>query len=190
MDQIIATIHVQFRQPWALIDRNSDYSIVERTTQAYARNRSTPPSSNINPSTLLLTSTPLLTSTHSSPRHTPPRVNASLDASNALYKYQKAPSSILYFFIACLWPLGTHTKGWQESAEFVAWINHDLKNKGVVEWPMRLLIAQDHDEIYLCVAEYDEGYIKFLAEENSPVIKDTLKKLSNTLGRTIPFTLS
>ncbi|KAJ5978872.1 hypothetical protein N7501_002214 [Penicillium viridicatum] len=53
---------------------------------------------------------------------------------------------------------------WQESAEFVAWINHDLKNKRVVEWPMRLLIAQNHDEIYLCVAEYDEGYIKFLAE--------------------------
>ncbi|KAJ5967775.1 hypothetical protein N7501_004023 [Penicillium viridicatum] len=126
----------------------------------------------------------------SSPRHTPPRVNASLDASNALYKYQKAPNSILYFFIACLWPLGTHTKSWQESAEFVAWINHDLKNKRVVEWPMRLLIAQDHDEIYLCVAGYDESYIKFLAEENSPVIKDTLKKLSNTLGRTIPFTLS
>lgn len=25
---------------------------------------------------------------------------------------------------------------WQESAEFVAWINHDLKNKRVVEWPM------------------------------------------------------
>lgn len=25
---------------------------------------------------------------------------------------------------------------WQESAEFVAWINHDVKNKRVVEWPM------------------------------------------------------
>lgn len=28
----------------------------------------------------------------------------------------------------------------------------------------RLLIAQDHDEIFLCLASYDEGYVKFLTE--------------------------
>ncbi|KAJ5550590.1 hypothetical protein N7535_001467 [Penicillium sp. DV-2018c] len=31
---------------------------------------------------------------------------------------------------------GTSKIPWQESAEFVAWYNHDLKNKRVVEWPM------------------------------------------------------
>ncbi|KAJ5358452.1 uncharacterized protein N7496_010865 [Penicillium cataractarum] len=65
------------------------------------------------------------------------------------------------------YPLLDKTKKilWQEPGEFVAWIKHELKNKPVTEFHIKsLLIAQDHEEMFLCVAQYDEDYVKFLTD--------------------------
>ncbi|OAT13104.1 hypothetical protein BDBG_08371 [Blastomyces gilchristii SLH14081] len=66
---------------------------------------------------------------------------------------------------------------YQETAEMAAWIfeEPDKENKYIYR---RVLVSQNHMEIYLTIAEYDNGYVKYLRGENDEKDEISLMKMN------------
>ncbi|EGE80922.2 hypothetical protein BDDG_03863 [Blastomyces dermatitidis ATCC 18188] len=73
------------------------------------------------------------------------------------------------------WPL--HRKSFKFGQHFEAETDGHLSifdKKG----SLRVLVSQDHMEIYLTIAEYDNGYVKYLRGENDEKDEISLMKMN------------
>ncbi|OCK89316.1 uncharacterized protein K441DRAFT_619673 [Cenococcum geophilum 1.58] len=59
----------------------------------------------------------------------------------------------------------------QESAQMASWI-YDHQNIGHIS--RRVIISQDHQEIYVTFAEYDDAYIKYIRPNNQAELSQAL----------------